>query len=83
MDYKEIKGKFHYLFDDLKEFKANHPDITPERNWREGLEGEWVFTDDMNICQILKIYYLKDFAVEASQECQTLYIFPHYLVYKE
>ena len=68
MDYKEIKGKFHYLFDDLKEFKANHPDITPERNWREGLEGEWVFTDDMNICQILKIYYLKDIKGEKSQK---------------
>tara|TARA_R100000808_G_scaffold12231_1_gene30649 strand:+ start:279 stop:1022 length:744 start_codon:yes stop_codon:yes gene_type:complete len=68
MDYKEIKGKFHYLYDNLKEFKAKHPDITPERNWREGREGEWVFTDDMNICQILKIYYLKDISGEKRQK---------------
>ena len=68
MDYKEIKGKFHYLFDNLKEFKAKCPDIVPERNWREGKEGEWVFTDDMNICQILKIYYLKDMSGEKRQK---------------
>ena len=68
MDYKEIKGKFHYLFDNLKEFKVQYPDDVPERNWREGLEGEWVFTDDMNICQILKIYYLKDMSGEKRQK---------------
>ena len=68
MDYKEIKDKFHYLYDDLKEFKVKHPETTPERNWREGREGEWVFTDDMNICQILKIYYLKDIKGEKSQK---------------
>ena len=56
MDYKEIKGKFHYLYDNIDEFKANHPDITPERNWRQGNEGEWVYTDDMNVCQVLKVY---------------------------
>tara|TARA_R100000808_G_scaffold284_2_gene1693 strand:+ start:344 stop:1087 length:744 start_codon:yes stop_codon:yes gene_type:complete len=67
MDYKEIKGKFHYLYDSLDEFSANNPDITPERNWREGNEGEWVFTDDMNVCQVLKVYYLKDFAGNKSQ----------------
>ena len=60
MDYKEIKGNFHYLFDNIKELRLHHPDITPERNWREGLEGEWVFTDDMHVCQILKIFYLTD-----------------------
>ena len=68
MDYKEIKGKFHYLYDDIKEFKANHPNFTPERNWRYGIEGEWVFTDDMNICQILKIYHLKDMSGVKSQK---------------
>ena len=67
MDYKEIKGKFHYLYDDVQEFKANHPDVVPERNWRCGMEGEWVFTDDMNICQILKIYHLKDMSGVKSQ----------------
>ena len=68
MDYKEIKGKFHYLYDDIDEFKANHPDITPERNWRQGNEGEWVYTDDMNVCQVLKVYHLKDFTGNQSQK---------------
>ena len=68
MDYKEIKGKFHYLYDNIDEFKANHPDITPERNWRQGNEGEWVYTDDMNVCQVLKVYNLKDCTGNQSQK---------------
>ena len=68
MDYKEIKGKFHYLYDNIDEFKANYPDITPERNWRQGKEGEWVYTDDMNVCQVLKVYHLKDFTGNQSQK---------------
>ena len=60
MDFKEIKGKFHYLYDSLEEFRANYPDSEPERGWREGIEGEWVFTDDKCVCQVLKVYYLKD-----------------------
>ena len=68
MDYKEIKGKFHYLYDNIDEFKANYPDIIPERNWRQGKEGEWVYTDDMNVCQVLKVYHLKDFTGNQSQK---------------
>ena len=60
MDYKEIKEKFYYLYDSLDEFKAKYPELEPERGWREGIEGEWVFTDDKCACQVLKVYYLKD-----------------------
>ena len=60
MDYKEIKEKFYYLYDSLDEFKAKYPELEPERGWREGIEGEWVFTDDDCVCQVLKVYYLKD-----------------------
>ena len=54
MDIKTIKGKEHYLYDDLEEFKAFCPNKSVFCNWREGNEGDWVYTDDKFICQILK-----------------------------
>ena len=59
MDFKEIKGKKHYLYDSLQEFRIHHPDEALNENWRKAKEGEWVVTDDQNVCQILKCYDLK------------------------
>ena len=59
MDFKEIKGKKHYLYDSLQEFRIHHPDEVLNENWRRAKEGEWVVTDDQNVCQILKCYDLK------------------------
>jgi len=54
MDFKEIKGKKHYLYDSIEEFNVFCPDIDIVGNWRNALEGEWAYTDDDFICQILK-----------------------------
>ena len=54
MDFKEIKQKKHYIYDDLKEFDINNSTIPVRHNWRHGDEGEWVFTDDGYVCQILR-----------------------------
>ena len=59
MDFKEIKGKKHYLYDSLQEFRIHHPKQPLNENWRRAIEGEWVVTDDQNVCQILKCYNLK------------------------
>ena len=59
MDFKEIKGKKHYLYDSVREFRIHHPDVPLLENWREGKEGDWVLTDDNNVCQVLKCYDLK------------------------
>ena len=59
MDFKEIKGKKHYLYDSIQEFRIHHPDEQLNENWRKAKEGEWVVTDDQNVCQILKCYDLK------------------------
>ena len=56
MDFKKIKGKNNYLYDSLKEFHRHSSDIPVRKNWREGAEGEWVFTDDLYVCQILKSF---------------------------
>jgi len=59
MDFKEIKNTKHYLYDSKSEFKVSHSDIPIRHNWRHGEEGEWVYTDDGFVCQILKKNKLK------------------------
>ncbi len=58
MDFKTIKNTNHYLYDDKAEFAVSHPDIVVRHSWRYGKEGEWVFTDDGFVCQILKLSYI-------------------------
>lgn len=53
MDIKIIKKEKHYLFDSLIEYKKLYKEKVSS-NWRHGEEGEWVYTDDFYICQILK-----------------------------
>ena len=54
MDFKTIKSKDHYLFDNVKEFEVLCPDGVLVGNWRKGNEGDWVTTDDGYVVQILK-----------------------------
>ena len=54
MDFKEIKGKKHYLYDSLDEYKLHHSQVVTN-NWRKGGEDEWVLTDDGYVCQVLKL----------------------------
>ena len=54
MDFKDIKGNRHYLYDNLEEFLALVPNNSVTHNWRDGKEGEWIVTDDSCVCQILK-----------------------------
>ena len=59
MDFKKVKGKKHYLYDSMQEFRINHPNEAVIDDWRVGKEGNWVSTDDNNVCQVLKCYNLK------------------------
>ena len=59
MDFKEVKGVKHYLYDSIQEFRIHHPNVPLEEDWRKANEGDWVVTDDSNVCQILKCYDLK------------------------
>ena len=54
MDFKQIKNKNYYIYDNIDEFNVSHPDTPVRHNWRHGEEGEWVFTDDGYVCQILR-----------------------------
>ena len=59
MESRSIKGKRHYVFDDVNEyishFSSSEDTKNPRRNWRNSKEGEWVFSDDGRIVQLLKV----------------------------
>ena len=57
MDFKDIKGQRHYLYDSKEEFYATattDKNIVVRNSWRDGSQDEWIFTDDDHVCQILK-----------------------------
>ena len=55
MEKKSIKGKVHYVYDDIDEFRSNHPNRVVKPDWRDSDEGDWVFSDDGRIVQLLKV----------------------------
>ena len=59
-EYQVIRGKRHYVFDNVDEFTEYYHSkmmSSPEvkGNWREGKQGDWVFSDDNRIVQLLKV----------------------------
>jgi hypothetical protein len=60
MDFKEIKNIKHYIYDNLGEFRLNKENTPVRHSWRHGREGEWVFTDDGFVCQILRKLNISD-----------------------
>ena len=54
MEYQKIKGVKHCVYDHISEFYNDHPNETPLKDWREAKEGDWVWSDDGRIVQILK-----------------------------
>ena len=60
MESQKIKGVSYYVFDDIKEFREHHTLQDKEiphiiKNWREGKQEEWVYSDDNRIVQLLKV----------------------------
>jgi len=55
LEKKSIKGKSYYVYDDIDEFKAHHPNRVVKPDWRKADEGDWVFSDDDRIVQLLKV----------------------------
>ena len=53
VEYQKIKGKRHYIYDHISEFYNDHPEVTPTKNWRDGNEGDWVWSDDKRIIKII------------------------------
>lgn len=54
MDYKEIKGVKHFVYESIEEFNKYKKDINV-KNWKDDpQEGDWVVADDGGVVQILK-----------------------------
>ena len=69
MDIKVIKGQENYLYDSLKECMALAPEIVPTGDWKRGKEGDWVYTDDLYVCQILRIFYITVPSTGKKKKC--------------
>ena len=69
MESKTIKKKEHILYDNMKEFMAFNPMLKPTGDWRRGKEGDWVYTDDLHVCQILRVFYVTVPSTGKKQKC--------------
>jgi hypothetical protein len=69
MKTKRIKGREHVLYDNLDEFMELNPILKPTGDWRRGKEGDWVYTDDLYVCQILRIFFITVPSSGKKQKC--------------
>ena len=69
MDFKDIKGKRHFLYDSVIEFNALSEGNTIAGHWRDCYEGDWVMTDDGHVCQILKRFAVKSYTGDRNIQC--------------
>ena len=69
MEIKTIKGKEHYLYDNMKEFMAFNPKLACSGDWRRGKEGDWVYTDDLHVCQVLRIFFITVPSTQKRKKC--------------
>ena len=54
-DKRVIKKVAHYVYDDIDEFKETYPNTVVHPDWRNANEGDWVYSDDDRIVQLLKV----------------------------
>jgi ribosomal protein L31 len=55
LEKKSIKNKAHYVYDGLAEFEKHQPNTNVYFDWRKANEGDWVYSDDDRIIQLLKV----------------------------
>tara|TARA_X000001382_G_C3174927_1_gene180767 strand:- start:2641 stop:3402 length:762 start_codon:yes stop_codon:yes gene_type:complete len=54
-----VKGVTHYLYDDVNEFREHHEGVALVTDWRHSNKGDWILTDDGQVCQVLFLGILK------------------------
>ena len=55
MEKRKIKNITHYVYEDIDEFKEHHPNTVVHPDWKIADEGDWVYSDDDRIIQLLKV----------------------------
>ena len=59
MKTRLVNGVTHYLYDTIDEFREYHDSLPLVEDWRHSNRGDWVLSDDGQICQILHLGVLK------------------------
>ena len=54
MRTKTISRTQEVLYENIEEFRNFYPDKELVSDWRNGEEGQWVMTDDLQVCKILR-----------------------------
>jgi len=55
LKYKTIRGKKHYVYENMDEYKMEGKDSIYVKYWKDAKEGDWVEADDGGIVQLLKV----------------------------
>ena len=56
---RKINKINHPIYEDMGEFEKYNPGIDVVKNWRDGTKGDWIVSDDGQVCQVLKRGELK------------------------
>ena len=54
MESRTIKKIKHYVYDNMEEFREHHS-CDVKKNWKNAEEGDWVYSDDNRIVQLLRV----------------------------
>ena len=58
--YRKVKNVMQPLFENEDEFRVMYPDVELVEDWRTGNNGDWILTDDEQVCCILKRGHCKN-----------------------
>ena len=59
MKTRIVRGVEHHLYENVAEFREYHPNIGLVENWRHSNKGNWILSDDGQVCQVLHLGVLK------------------------
>lgn len=59
MKTRVVKGITHYLYENVAEFRNYNDSIGLVSDWRHSSVGQWIETDDKQVCQVLHLGVLK------------------------
>ena len=59
MKTRVVKGVTHYLYDNESEFRETHKNVSLVSDWRHSNKGNWILTDEGQVCQVLHLGVMK------------------------
>jgi hypothetical protein len=59
MKTRKVSGVEHYLYDSELEFRETHKNVSLVYDWRHSNRGDWVLSDDGQVCQVLHLGVMK------------------------